>query len=254
MVAGSYLGTISHTLTAINVLALRNLTTAAIVVSETPGSPVPLDDTVASINRFGDLIDVIAAAAACRRHAAHPAIARPSNTALAHTGSGSTSRWCRGLPDPRAPCAASLSGYFWFTGIFTAPLCTTANRSLAQSQQILARRGVVDQRRPRHEQRALLLQQQRIERRHRARRIAEGRRTCRADAGNRASRESVLADAVIDHVAQLAAGDLLHPRDEILVAIKDDVVAAIRLGELGLFLRADGADDGGAERAWPTGR
>jgi dethiobiotin synthetase len=59
VVAGSYLGTISHTLTAINVLALRNLTTAAIVVSETPDSPVPLDDTVASINRFGDLIDVI---------------------------------------------------------------------------------------------------------------------------------------------------------------------------------------------------
>jgi dethiobiotin synthetase len=59
VVAGSYLGTISHTLTAINVLAQRNLTTAAIVVSETPGSPVPLDDIVASINRFGDLIDVI---------------------------------------------------------------------------------------------------------------------------------------------------------------------------------------------------
>ena len=59
VVVGSYLGTISHTLTAINVLALRNLTTAAIVVSETPDSPVPLDDTVASINRFGDLIDVI---------------------------------------------------------------------------------------------------------------------------------------------------------------------------------------------------
>jgi dethiobiotin synthetase len=59
VVAGSYLGTISHTLTAINVLALRNLTTAAIVVSETPDSPVPLDDTVSSINRFGDLIDVI---------------------------------------------------------------------------------------------------------------------------------------------------------------------------------------------------
>jgi dethiobiotin synthetase len=59
VVAGSYLGTISHTLTAINVLALRNLTTAAIVISETPDSPVPLGDTVASINRFGDLIDVI---------------------------------------------------------------------------------------------------------------------------------------------------------------------------------------------------
>jgi dethiobiotin synthetase len=60
LVAGSYLGTISHTLTALHVLARRNLTTAAVVVSETPGSTVPLDDTVASIARFADGIDVIA--------------------------------------------------------------------------------------------------------------------------------------------------------------------------------------------------
>jgi dethiobiotin synthetase len=59
VVVGSYLGTISHTLTAINVLAQRNLTTAAIVISETPDSPVPLEDTVASIRRFGDMIDVV---------------------------------------------------------------------------------------------------------------------------------------------------------------------------------------------------
>jgi dethiobiotin synthetase len=60
LVAGSYLGTISHTLTALHVLARRNLTTAAVVVSETAGSTVPLDDTVASIARFADGIDVIA--------------------------------------------------------------------------------------------------------------------------------------------------------------------------------------------------
>ena len=59
VVAGSYLGTISHTLTALHVLAQRNLSTIAVVVSETPGSPVPLDETVASIGRFADMIDVI---------------------------------------------------------------------------------------------------------------------------------------------------------------------------------------------------
>jgi dethiobiotin synthetase len=59
VVAGSYLGTISHTLTALHVLAQRNLSTIAVVVNESPGSPVPLDETVASISRFADMIDVI---------------------------------------------------------------------------------------------------------------------------------------------------------------------------------------------------
>ena len=52
LVAGSYLGTISHTLSAVDVLERRELTIAAVVVSESAGSPVPLDDTVASIARF----------------------------------------------------------------------------------------------------------------------------------------------------------------------------------------------------------
>jgi dethiobiotin synthetase len=59
LVAGSYLGTISHTLTALHVLAQRNLTTLAIVVKETPGSTVPLEDTLESIRTFADMIDVI---------------------------------------------------------------------------------------------------------------------------------------------------------------------------------------------------
>jgi dethiobiotin synthetase len=59
LVVGSYLGTISHTLTALHVLAQRKLDIAAIVVSETPASPVPLDDTIASIARFADSIEVI---------------------------------------------------------------------------------------------------------------------------------------------------------------------------------------------------
>jgi dethiobiotin synthetase len=52
LVAGSYLGTISHTLTALDALFRRNLKVLAIIVSETPNSQVPLDDTVAAIARF----------------------------------------------------------------------------------------------------------------------------------------------------------------------------------------------------------
>jgi dethiobiotin synthetase len=52
LVAGSYLGTISHTLSAVDVLQRRDLEIAAIVVSESAGSTVPLDDTVATIARF----------------------------------------------------------------------------------------------------------------------------------------------------------------------------------------------------------
>jgi dethiobiotin synthetase len=54
LVAGSYLGTISHTLTALDALYQRSLRVLAIIVSETPGSTVPLDDTVATIARFAE--------------------------------------------------------------------------------------------------------------------------------------------------------------------------------------------------------
>jgi dethiobiotin synthetase len=58
VVTGSYLGTISHTLTALHVLAQRNLDIAAVVVSESETGGATLDDTVASIARFAQPIDV----------------------------------------------------------------------------------------------------------------------------------------------------------------------------------------------------
>jgi dethiobiotin synthetase len=54
LVAGSYLGTISHTLTALDAVYRRGLSVMAIIVSETPGSSVSLDDTVAAIARFAE--------------------------------------------------------------------------------------------------------------------------------------------------------------------------------------------------------
>ncbi len=60
LVAGSYVGTISHTLTALQVLVRRNLDVAAVVVSESESSASPLGETVATIARFADHINVVA--------------------------------------------------------------------------------------------------------------------------------------------------------------------------------------------------
>ena len=49
VIAGSYLGTISHTLTALDVLTRKRIDTAALVVNESPVSPVPLEEIVAKI-------------------------------------------------------------------------------------------------------------------------------------------------------------------------------------------------------------
>jgi len=52
LVAGSYLGTISHTLTALDSLFRRDMNVLATIVNETPGSSVPLEEAVAAIRRF----------------------------------------------------------------------------------------------------------------------------------------------------------------------------------------------------------
>jgi dethiobiotin synthetase len=58
LVAGSYVGALSHTLTAIDVLERNALKIAAVVVNETPGSAATLDDTAGTIRRFTDNIEV----------------------------------------------------------------------------------------------------------------------------------------------------------------------------------------------------
>jgi dethiobiotin synthetase len=58
LVAGSYLGAISHTLTALDTLLRREMTVLTVLVNETEGSSVPLDDTVASIRRFVQPVEV----------------------------------------------------------------------------------------------------------------------------------------------------------------------------------------------------
>jgi dethiobiotin synthetase len=52
LVAGSYLGTLSHVLSAQDVISRHALDLRAIVVSETEGAPVPLDATLATLANF----------------------------------------------------------------------------------------------------------------------------------------------------------------------------------------------------------
>jgi dethiobiotin synthetase len=75
LVAGSYVGTISHTLTALQVLTRRNLDVAAVVVSESANSAAALDETVAKIARFSDSIDVVGIPRLADEASSHPAFA-----------------------------------------------------------------------------------------------------------------------------------------------------------------------------------
>jgi len=59
LVAGSYLGTISHSLTALSVLRHAGLAVTALIVSETGASAVPLEAQVASIARFAGKVPVL---------------------------------------------------------------------------------------------------------------------------------------------------------------------------------------------------
>jgi dethiobiotin synthetase len=76
LVVGGYLGTISHTLTALDVLAKRSLAVATIVVSEKDNDTVPLEDTVASIARFSRGAEVIGLPRLPAGLTQHPAFAR----------------------------------------------------------------------------------------------------------------------------------------------------------------------------------
>jgi dethiobiotin synthetase len=52
LVSGSYLGAISHCLTAIDVILRRNLQIAAVVINESENSSVALDETAATIRSY----------------------------------------------------------------------------------------------------------------------------------------------------------------------------------------------------------
>jgi dethiobiotin synthetase len=70
LVTGSYLGSLSHTLTALDVLARRGLAVKAVVVNETSGSTVALERTIGTLANFARTIAVIGMARAPARSAA----------------------------------------------------------------------------------------------------------------------------------------------------------------------------------------
>jgi dethiobiotin synthetase len=75
LVAGSYLGAISHMLTAVEGLTDHGLEITALIVSETPNSGVPLGDTVATVKQFAPAIEVVPLPWLPDTEAAHPALA-----------------------------------------------------------------------------------------------------------------------------------------------------------------------------------
>lgn len=83
VVAGSYLGSISHTLTCLDVLRRRDLRVAALVISESLGSTVALDDTCATMTRFADHIPVVGVPRLPPNVFAHPALAQLADLLLA---------------------------------------------------------------------------------------------------------------------------------------------------------------------------
>jgi dethiobiotin synthetase len=75
LVTGSYLGTISHTLTALAVLEASRLDVRAIAVCDGTGSTVALADTADTLRRFGRGVEVVAIPRLQRPDDAHPAFA-----------------------------------------------------------------------------------------------------------------------------------------------------------------------------------
>jgi dethiobiotin synthetase len=58
LVTGTYVGSLSHTLTCLDVLARRGLTVKAIVVNNTPGSPVTFQNTIGTLRNFEQKISM----------------------------------------------------------------------------------------------------------------------------------------------------------------------------------------------------
>lgn len=85
VVAGSYLGSLSHTLTALSVLDARGCRAAGIVVNESAEQPVPAAETAACLRRFAAPTPV----AVVRRH--------ENPSAAAHSHSQELGRLVGGL-------------------------------------------------------------------------------------------------------------------------------------------------------------
>jgi dethiobiotin synthetase len=75
LVTGTYVGTLSHTLTALEVVARRNVDIAAVVVNESNDSAASLVDTIATLQQFVGSIDLIGLPQLATAMDDHPAFA-----------------------------------------------------------------------------------------------------------------------------------------------------------------------------------
>jgi dethiobiotin synthetase len=73
LVTGSYLGSLSHTLTSIDCLLRRQIAIKAVVVNETVGSTVTVADTIATLKRFATSIPMVSVPRLSAANAGHPA-------------------------------------------------------------------------------------------------------------------------------------------------------------------------------------
>jgi dethiobiotin synthetase len=82
LVTGTYVGTISHTLTSLEVLCRRNLDIAAVAVSESERSAASLVDTMTAIERFADAIPTVGIPRLLADASEHPAVAKLASLIL----------------------------------------------------------------------------------------------------------------------------------------------------------------------------
>ena len=73
VVTGSYLGSLSHTLTCLDALKRRDVLIRSLVLNETLGSTVSLSDTVATLDRFAAPIPIVTLPRVGRETSLHPA-------------------------------------------------------------------------------------------------------------------------------------------------------------------------------------
>jgi dethiobiotin synthetase len=75
LIAGTYVGTLSHTLSALEVVARRNIDIAAVVVNESERSAASLTDTIATLQQFAGSIDIVGLPRLAAGVEDHPAFA-----------------------------------------------------------------------------------------------------------------------------------------------------------------------------------
>src|SRR5262245_16248657 len=110
---------------------------------------------------------------------------------------------------------------------------------------------VAGQRRPGDVQRPFRGQDPQLERRHRAGGVAEADQQAERVQAIERALERALADRVVNHRHTSPAGQIADPLDEVFPRVDDRLVAPVGPGQLGLLVRADGANHGRPERLQP---